>query len=783
MPPSEILGGAVVKKILSSLFAATVLLAAASCFAGAGTASAPPSAAGKDAVALLSDGRVMVLGDSITQNGAYVSFLEYLLEKQNPGRTFDIVSAGLASETTSGLSEEGHAGGAFPRPCVHERLQRALDAVKPRVVVACYGMNDGIYKPYSEATMKAFRDGVTKLAAACQTAGAKVILVTPPIFEGGAYDGVLGKFAAWESAQPPPGVVAVADLHTAMAAARAERQTADPKFRFSGDNVHPGELGHLVMALSILKGLKIAVPAGKPEELLPVIKADPLYKAVCQHRETRSNAWLAHIGYTREKTVAPGTGDIAAAEARAAEFQAQADAIRRLARPDGKPCRIACVGDSITAGAGLKDPGRTSYPARLQALFGPACEVRNFGVSARTMQKAGDHPYWNEKAFTDAKAFAPDIVLIKLGTNDTKPQNWNAQRFAADAHEMVAAFQALPSKPRVCICLPVPVFKADQWGIRAAVVKNEVLPILRQTAFDTGADLVNLHTPMLDDAACFPDTVHPNAEGADRMARRIARHLAQPEDPAFDLAAKLPKGAARSNFHGYAAYDFRLNGRACKVVLPKRAAARHSWVWRMEFFGHEPQADLALLENGFHLLYIDTYGLNGSPLAMPHWEALYDFAIKNGLAPKAALIGLSRGGLYAYNWAVAHPERVTCIYGDAPVLDIRSWPGGKGKSKGSPGDWQASLKQYGLTEETAAAWKGPLDKLDLLAKAGIPLIHVVGDADDVVPVAENTAILEERYKKLGGVIEVIHKPGCNHHPHSLPNPEAVVTFILRACGR
>ena len=258
----------------------------------------------------------------------------------------------------------------------------------------------------------------------------------------------------------------------------------------------------------------------------------------------------------------------------------------------------------------------------------------------------------------------------------------------------------------------------------------------------------------------------------------LSKVVCVPEAANYSIAGKLPANVTTGNFHGYTAYDFMLNGRRCKIVVPKQADAGHHWAWRMEFFGHEPQTDLALLGKGFHIAYIDTYGLNGSPLAMPHWEALYDFAVKAGLHPKPVMLGFSRGGLYAYNWAVAHPDRVGCIYGDAPVMDIRSWPGGKGKGKGSPSDWKNTLSQYGLTEETAAKWQGPLDHLDRLVKAKIPIIHVVGDADTVVPVAENTAILEERYRKLGGTVQVIHKPGCDHHPHSLPNPAPMVQFIM-----
>ena len=447
--------------------------------------------------------------------------------------------------------------------------------------------------------------------------------------------------------------------------------------------------------------------------------------------------------------------------------------------------RVACVGDSITAGAGIPQPEIRSWPARLQFYLGNQAkyDVRNFGVSARTMQKAGDHPYWQEKAFAEAQAFAPDIVLVKLGTNDSKPQNWNRARFAADAKEMVELFQKLPSHPRVILCLPVPLFKADQWGIRAAIVEKEVIPALRQVAFDTQADLLDFFHPFLGRGALFPDTVHPNAEGADEMAKLAHRHLAIPADPAFDIAVKLPAGAKRSNWFGYEAYDFQVAGSHAKIIRPKIANARHAWAWRMEFFGHEPQADLALLEHGFHIAFIDTFGLNGSPLATPIWEEFYKTLVAAGLEAKSAMIGMSRGGLYSYNWAVLHPDRVSCIYGDNPVLDIRSWPGGKGKGKGAPAEWKQTLAQYGLTEETVQTWSGgPLDHLQGLAAAKIPLLHLVGDADDVVPGPENTAILEERYRQLGGDIAVIHKPGLGHHPHSLPNPEPITKFILNAYG-
>jgi len=276
------------------------------------------------------------------------------------------------------------------------------------------------------------------------------------------------------------------------------------------------------------------------------------------------------------------------------------------------------------------------------------------------------------------------------------------------------------------------------------------------------------------------------------------------EDP-----AGAPFPGKKSDYRGYDRYDFEVDQTPVIVVTPKKLGVRcpvsspngppperesseppakrtgggaAAWIWRAEFFDHRPETDLALLAKGFHLVHMAVGNTFGCPSAMRHWDAFYKYLTEeHGFAKKVALEGLSRGGLYCYNWAAANPDKVSCIYGDAPVCDFKSWPAGKRKSKGSPADWAKLIKDYGFaSEQEALAYdKNPIDNLKPLADAHIPLIHVVGDADDAVPVAENTAILEERYRKLGGTIEVIHKPGVGHHPHGLDDPAPVVQFILK----
>ncbi len=236
----------------------------------------------------------------------------------------------------------------------------------------------------------------------------------------------------------------------------------------------------------------------------------------------------------------------------------------------------------------------------------------------------------------------------------------------------------------------------------------------------------------------------------------------------------------RSDWFGYERLDFVINGRDCLLVLPKRAAEGKPWIWRMEFFGHEPQADLALLEHGFHVAYMDVQNMYGAPVALDHMDAFYDHLTGPwGLSPKAVLEGFSRGGLFSFNWAARHPDRVACIYNDAPVCDFKSWPAGKGRAQEHTEDWQRLLDVYGLTEEDALAYTGnPIDNLAPLAAAKIPLLHVCGEVDTGVPIEENTRIVEARYRELGGEILVISKPNCDHHPHSLQDPTRIVNFIL-----
>jgi pimeloyl-ACP methyl ester carboxylesterase len=242
-------------------------------------------------------------------------------------------------------------------------------------------------------------------------------------------------------------------------------------------------------------------------------------------------------------------------------------------------------------------------------------------------------------------------------------------------------------------------------------------------------------------------------------------------------------GERLDEWHGFKRHRFEFQGNEAWVVEPRKTLEGGWFTWCLMF----PDAFTdrcavpALLERGFYHVYLSVGNSFGSPASVQQLADFHDFLMERGFAQKAVLIGISRGGLYAHRYAAEHPSRVRVIYGDAPVLDMKSWPGGQGKGKGSPSDWGAMKHAYGFTnEDEALNYKGnPIDSLDPLAQHSIAIIYVSGDADDVVPIEENALLATERYRKLGGTVELIRKPGVGHHPHGLEDPMPVVEFILQ----
>ncbi|WP_052823318.1 GDSL-type esterase/lipase family protein [Neotamlana sedimentorum] len=190
-----------------------------------------------------------------------------------------------------------------------------------------------------------------------------------------------------------------------------------------------------------------------------------------------------------------------------------------------KPKIIACVGDSITAGARHKKQSVTAYPKVLSDLLGDDYSVVNLGRSGATALINGNLPYWNCKEFSNVFAVKPDVITIKLGTNDSKPQNWNAQDFKESYQSLIDTFQTISSSPKIYLCLPVPVYAHSKFKIDGTVVNQGVIPIIKSLATENNLSVIDLYEPFLDKEKLVPDGVHPEEEGAALMAKIMAQKL------------------------------------------------------------------------------------------------------------------------------------------------------------------------------------------------------------------------------------------------------------------
>ncbi|MFZ4780423.1 MAG: hypothetical protein ACOYM3_34145 [Terrimicrobiaceae bacterium] len=451
-----------------------------------------------------------------------------------------------------------------------------LAQIKPDVVFACYGMNDGVFLPPDEARFRAFQAGMRNLHDTVVVTGATMIHVTSPV-----YDDVLGKHpryaevlvtqAAWLLEQSRNGW-SVIDVYGPMNAFLSKHRKLDPQFKLAEDGVHPGPLGHWLIAKEILTSL-------------------------------------------------------------------------------GFPHATDC----------------------------------------------------------------PDISALAA----THPQGQSILRLITEREEMLR----------------------DSWL---------------------------------------------STTGHKRPGLNPGLPLAQAEAKAQDIHTAiecLRNGHAElvSQWNGFHRREFDVNGRTTTLVSPEKALPGNPWIWRTEFFDAFPSVDIALLGAGYHVAYVNLSNLYGAQIALDAMDGFFAYLVQTeDLSHKAVLEGFSRGGLYALNWAARNPDKVAALYLDAPVCDFNSWPGGKGKGKGSPDDWKCCLELYKLTEAEALNCPLiPLNNLWGIADAKIPIIAVAGDADDVVPMEENALILEKRYRELGGEIQVIVKPGVGHHPHSLTDPTPVVKFLLQ----
>ena len=251
------------------------------------------------------------------------------------------------------------------------------------------------------------------------------------------------------------------------------------------------------------------------------------------------------------------------------------------------------------------------------------------------------------------------------------------------------------------------------------------------------------------------------------------------------LAAQKPvsgqeqhQSIKESKWKGFQRLDLKFGDRNARIVVPDRPAKGNPWLWRARFPDWHTEADSILLSEGYHIAYIDTDNLYGSPKAVTIWNSFYtEMTNRYKLHQKVALAGVSRGGLFVYNWAKKNHGKVACIYAEAPVCDFKSWPMGKSEQ-----DWERLKQVYGFAsdKEALAYTNNPINNLSPLAEAKIPLLHMVSISDSIVPYAKNTKVLVNNYVQLGGAATVVPCQNglqLNGHHFDIETPRYVADFI------
>lgn len=455
------------------------------------------------------------------------------------------------------------------------------------------------------------------------------------------------------------------------------------------------------------------------------------------------------------------------------------------------PVKVAVIGDSISFGSGAKNREANRYSTQLADLLGDGYDLRTFAASSLCMLRKADRPWIKTPLFEKALTFKPDIAVVTLGTNDTcqndQRKNWqhNAD-LKNDALFLVSELRKANPELVVHLCSPPPMFP-NRPGLKPPrkndlLTRSKRLPEIHRAyaaaaASDQGIHFHDLTRSLTPERTT--DGVHPDSEGHGLLARHMFDLLSRPTGQRADFAGL---SRSRSQWNGFERHDFVLQKTGAKAILviPHTAAKGQPWIWRARFWGHQPALDLALLDRGYHLAYVDVGNLYGNKTAMERGLELHEFLTgKLNLNQKPILEGMSRGGLFIFNFAAQYPDKVSAIYGDNPVCNFQSWPGGM-NGKLSKGDYERCLKAHGITAEEAKTHP-QITNPDFAKKlSSIPVALVIGTADKVVPPSENAEPLAANLSNLKSPLKVWRKPGLGHHPHGLSPVEPLLRFLLKA---
>ncbi len=320
-------------------------------------------------------------------------------------------------------------------------------------------------------------------------------------------------------------------------------------------------------------------------------------------------------------------------------------------------------------------------------------------------------------------------------------------------------------------------------------------PLVKETFTLKGARLVleNENVPMqaphpLRKQSAGPDTLYLTKTAY--LAKRVAVANTGINMDVGDIILNANFTGTAEKYHGYDLFRFTLAGKNALVLIPNKVRAGSPWIFQTMFWDHKPLFDSIMAQNGYYVAFIDMGNTMGAPKAVAWMDSLYShLTSKYGLSKKVNMFGISRGGLFMYNWARANISKISTMYGDGAVMDFVSWPCGcYGTGVGSVADWSSLKSDYGFASDSIAkAYTGnPYQNMQSFAAAKIPIIHVYGEIDSVVPPAENALRANDSLKAHGWQMKLLPKPKTGHvhgvtpADGGLPGQlDTLINFVLR----
>ena len=298
--------------------------------------------------------------------------------------------------------------------------------------------------------------------------------------------------------------------------------------------------------------------------------------------------------------------------------------------------KVACIGGSITFGAGIVNRVENSYPAQLQSYLGNDYVVENFGISESVILSNDECPYANKSEYKASLEFNPDIVFIKLGSYESTSHKLGFyDGCKSNYQKIIDSYMDLESKPRIILVIPFRNYLTDEKVIPNSYLKEQITPIVEDLAYENDIEIFDGHSLFGSEYVnhIMPDKLHPSSVGAGIIAENLYRLLTVDEDCNFDVFDEL-KGGTKFNFHGFKGCDYSQDGFNFKITQPKIVNKKHSWVLRSKLAESELQLDKKLLELGFHIAYCDVPESFNLDSAVEKRARFYEIMAESGLNNK-----------------------------------------------------------------------------------------------------------------------------------------------------